>query len=403
MTDSSGTDHYATEISSLSDDTFDLSVYRQISGTSSPLCPTCLLFRVTLESHGISLTDESTTFLIKRHDSTHSTLYILLECPVAMILSIAFPSLDIQYFIINQSNHSSPPNDINDHSELEPDQSVECVVQSHSTDTTSDSIHYIMYSTNLSKQQWSDLTLYQFHIPMALQQTQQRIPIEHSISSNLTSPHFVYHDNMLYIIDLGMSSLYISRYDIALGIWNKNVSHSIFSNLSIDRTTTIYHVGIHRTVSHRLKLDIFLNHNGSKMEIISWLIDSDLYSVHEYIPNQSIMINDFGTNLILKNTEINEMDKLDELRKVPYFDDINHFLHNLPLSEHYKMRVFEHRLSLHRNHRTLLEDPCQDSSTTCQLLKDDCDDEGLQNLCQQTCGRCEKRMVSLSLNILFRN
>merc|ERR1711920_186858 len=146
------------------------------------------------------------------------------------------------------------------------------------------------------------LSLDQFHIPMAVHDTR-----ELSILSNQSTGYFVYHDNVIYSVGLEHKSLSISSLDTDRRTWTRNISGSMFSNLSIDQTATVRYVGVHKTSSGRIKLNIFLN--GHNVQILSWLIGTDLYSVHEYPPNQvPVVINDYGTNLVL-SSPINNSDE----------------------------------------------------------------------------------------------
>ena len=362
FTDSSGTSSYLTHTSAITQDSFDLLVYCY--------SPYTIIFNGTLKTFNLSLSQQSMTFLIKSN-----ILYIFIQCPLSLTISISFPLHNIQY-----TQHHNPAN-------TNGEEKYRCIYQHH--DQPLNSIHSIMYSHSLHQ-----ISHYRYDSNLQINVLQQHIPPPFNYSN---SSYIVYHENTLYLVSLSshhflqIASYNLTNKDKSAGRISTN--NQIFLDIVFPPDMVLQYAGIRLTRNSRLPvLNIFL-YSHSKYQIVSYLIDTDIYSIHEYTANthnDSIVINDGSIHIILPSYL--------QQQHFVFYDDMNAFLEQLSFSGQYM------QISHTKRRRLSKTDPeCQDVSTNCPLIANDCDDEGIKDLCRQTCGQCKDSLVfsfMFSFNLL---
>ena len=202
----------------------------------------------------------------------------------------------------------------------ESNDTLHCVFQQQHE--SEDSINYVIY------QKPNQIAIYRYYFPMKLNQFEYNIFFaNHSMDS-----YVLYHDNIIFLISLSMDgyreneneneklNLNIASYNVMDKIWNKN--DDIFSDIYFDEDMKIDYAFIHLT-KHSLTpiLNIFLKpHNTNNYQILSWLIDSDIFSIHKYTHNPDdppIIINHYNIHFILSPI-------IDKTQLI-YYNDINLF------------------------------------------------------------------------------
>eukprot|EP01083_Nonionella_stella_P147983 467744_1 len=367
LTDSSGTSSYIAHISTLSTESLDLTLYHHLSYSASPICSDCVLFNGSLKTYAIPIDEHAISFYIEYNPilKTHH-VYLFVNCPLSLTISIALPSHRIQYTQTQVTHHQ--PN-------------TDCVFEQQSDENTPNMIHYLVYNTP------NHIQLFQYHAPLQSHQLIQRI---HTPFNTSSIPYIVYCNRVLYVVYLSnehrINTLHIGSYHAVHQTWT---SHDhLFNEVQFNSETVIQSIGIHdKKPKHTIPMlnILFVSHSNTKYDILSWLIDTNIYSIHEYQHNMNsepIMINDYSIGFILSGP-------IRDIHEFIYYDNINDLLQHLS---------FNTQSSANTRRRLAKTDPeCQDVSANCAHIAKDCDDDiGIANICRATCGQCEQRAFNCS-------
>ncbi len=172
-----------------------------------------------------------------------------------------------------------------------------------------------MYNNNNT----TPISLYQYHFPLTSNQFKYNIPKPINTSH---IPYITYINNTLYFISLS-SHLQIASYNLIHNAWHQN--DYILSEIPFNPSLTITYGAIHLTKHTSTPILNIFFHSHNKYEILSWLITTDIYSVHEYNYNPlhsiPIIINDHNIHTILSPNN--------HIHNSIYYSNINSFLKHM--------------------------------------------------------------------------